>query len=517
MRSSALLSHSLEGFKNLLLHITDLAMISSDFNTNMMSSPSSGHWLPKDRALLEEWLTTKLKRLDTEPSATLDPSLVQLQVYVAANPYLNKLSQEMFTQIPPAYSHDPSGKPQVRDFMTMLRLLDMILKEGPHWLNSTHSTIATGALGCPINAILDWPMGTLAGYTFFLDIGINGKLQDVLNTWGRFLSAPQSLSCLNQENGWLCADALSMLAAKANDAGKTDYTFQEIYDCNPMRPGFGFKSWDDFFTRRFKPGIRPVAYPDDQPTPADQPSPAQVIINACESTPVRFSTNVKLHNTFWLKHQPYSLANMLNNNPLTSQFVKGSVYQAFLSALSYHRWHAPVSGKVVCIRLIPGSYYSENLYQGFTHDLDGHDGPDPNAPDNSQPYISAVATRGIIFIQADNPVIGLMAMVFIGMAEVSSCEFVVKEGDHLTKGDLIGMFHYGGSSYCMVFRPETKLSTESFVKPPLGQMDPTANNTVCSALAVVEPSPSSACPQGNKQSGLWDNFRDWMVSWLKVY
>ncbi|KAL9621640.1 MAG: hypothetical protein Q9160_003892 [Pyrenula sp. 1 TL-2023] len=490
-------------------------MILSNFNTNLSPSSSSGHWLPTNRVLLKEWLATKLERLNSEPIATLDPSIVQLQVYVAANPYLNKLSQEMFTQIPPAYSHDPSGKPQVRDFETMLKLLDMILKEGPHWLNSNHIKTAMGVLGCPINAILDWPMGTLAGYMFFLDAGVNSKLQHVLCTWGEFLSGPQSMLCLDQENGWLCANALNTLAAKVNYAGKTNYSFQEIYECDPMQPGFGFTSWDDFFTRRFKPGIRPIAYPDDEPKPADQRHPTQVIVNACESTPLRFSAKVKFHDTFWLKHQPYSLANMMNNDPLTSQFVDGSVYQAFLSALSYHRWHAPVCGKVVRICIIPGSYYSENLYQGFTHDVDSNDEPDSNAPNNSQPYISAVATRGIIFMQSDNPVIGLMAIVFIGMAEVSSCEFVVKEGDHLTKGDLMGMFHYGGSSYCMVFRPETKLSAECFVKPLPEQMDHAADNAVCSALAVVEPPPPAEAPQENKQPGLATNFRDWMTLSLK--
>ncbi len=36
---------------------------------------------------------------------------------------------------------------------------------------------------------------------------------------------------------------------------------------------------------------------------------------------------------------------MLDNDPLVDKFVGGTIYQAFLSALSYHRWHAPVSGK----------------------------------------------------------------------------------------------------------------------------------------------------------------------------
>lgn len=456
-------------------------MVSNEFKAVPPPSSSVGHWLPKDRADIKKWLATKLKQFDEKESVTLDPSIVALQELVAASPYLTKLSQEMFTQIPPAYVNDPTGKPQVRDFNTMLGLVDIILKEGPQWFHVTDPPDAMGLIGFPINAILDWPMGTLAGYLFFLDTHVNSKWQGILNTWGLFLTSQASQRCLNEESGWLSTDALNVLAAKGND-GKTDYTFQQLYACDPALPYFGFRCWDGFFTRKFNPGIRPIAYPDDHPTP-DQPDPTQVIINACESTPLQLVTDVKLHDTFWLKQQPYSLANMLDNDPLTSQFVGGSVYQAFLSALSYHCWHAPVSGKVVGIRLVPGTYYSENLYQGFANP----DGPDPNAANNSQPYISAVATRGIIFIQANNPIIGLMAIVFIGMAEVSSCQFLVKEGDSITKGDLIGMFHFGGSTHCMVFRPSTNLNSHNFVKPQPWDPDDPNNNPVCSALAVVTP------------------------------
>ena len=50
-----------------------------------------------------------------------------------------------------------------------------------------------------------------------------------------------------------------------------------------------------------------------------------------------------------------------------------------------------------------------------------------------------------------------MAAVFIGMCEVSSCEFVVTPGNRVKKGDSIGTFHFGGSTHCLVFRPETNL------------------------------------------------------------
>ncbi|THY37163.1 hypothetical protein D6C98_10803, partial [Aureobasidium pullulans] len=306
-----------------------------------------------------------------------------------------------------------------------------------------------------------------------------------------------SQQCLNEKTGWLSKDALVFLTFKGND-GTTKYTFTELYQCNPSQPYFGFASWDLFFTRSFNKGIRPVSFPDDKPidSPEDGPnllpgdqiqtfqqitSPNQVIVNACESTPLQYATNVKLHDTFWLKRQPYSLANMLNNDPRATEIVGGSVYQAFLSALSYHQWHAPVSGTVLSTEVVAGTYYSENLYQGFFAD---NPNPDPAAANNSQPYISSVATRGIIFIEADNVDIGLIAIVFIGMAEVSSCEFTVKPNDCITKGQPIGMFHFGGSSHCVLYRPSTAARLRFLVSPPW-KPDANSNNAVNSALAVV--------------------------------
>ena len=61
--------------------------------------------------------------------------------------------------------------------------------------------------------------------------------------------------------------------------------------------------WNDFFTRRFRDGARPVAAPDDD----------NVIVAACESTPFSIRTDVKRRDEFWLKTQPYSLEDMLAN------------------------------------------------------------------------------------------------------------------------------------------------------------------------------------------------------------
>ena len=186
------------------------------------------------------------------------------------------------------------------------------------------------------------------------------------------------------------------------------------------------------------------------------PDDDAVIANACESAPYRIKRDVQLVDRFWIKAQPYSLQHMLAMDPLAGLFAGGTVYQAFLSALSYHRWHSPVSGRIVKTRLIDGSYYAEALSEGY----------DPAGPNDSQGYITQVASRALIFIEADNPDIGLMAVMFVGMAEVSSTEITVFEGQHVKKGDQLGMFHFGGSTHCLIFRPGVNLQFDMHGQSP---------------------------------------------------
>lgn len=61
----------------------------------------------------------------------------------------------------------------------------------------------------------------------------------------------------------------------------------------------------------------------------------------------------------------------------------------------------------------------------------------------------------VVVINADNPHIGKIAIIYIGMAEVSSCVATVKVGEKVKKGQQIGNFMFGGSSHLMVFSKKT--------------------------------------------------------------
>ena len=110
-----------------------------------------------------------------------------------------------------------------------------------------------------------------------------------------------------------------------------------------------------------------------------------------------------------------------------------------------------MSGTVLRAWVEPGTYYSEASSQGT----------DAAEPQLSQGYLAHVATRAIVLIDADDPTIGTIAVVFVGMSDVSSCVIGegVEAGARVGKGDELGYFQFGGSSVCVLFGPDV---VESF-------------------------------------------------------
>jgi phosphatidylserine decarboxylase len=372
----------------------------------------------------KKWLADTVKHVENNPKR-LHPVIQEFKDMIENDTRLRLLFDSMFDQIPSKkpYNNDPAGNRQIRDHEHMLQLLNHIMTTAPSWDDHSHEV---GLVGLPIQALFDWPMGTPSGYAIFLDPQVNAMLKKVLNAWATYLQSSESANVLDtSSSGWFGRTGCQDLMKVANTAAGTSHKFEDLFHCEPSAPHHGFTSWDNFFTRTFRDGIRPVAYPNR----------ADIIVNACESLPYKIAHNVQALDKFWIKSQPYSVMDMLAHDKRADQFVGGTIYQAFLSALSYHRWHSPVSGTIVDAYVKDGTYYSEPLFSGMA---DPH-GPDPNGEGTGQGYISAVATRGIIFIEADNPAIGLMCVVPVGMVEVSTCDITVKKGQHVEKGDQLGM------------------------------------------------------------------------------
>lgn len=423
----------------------------------MKIGQSFGEWLPQDHKAVASWVNElidtinkdsrtemklknegikkkSLKMKHKEKARYKHREVLEFEKAVMEDPALRLLAEQMIEQGYAYDPKDPTGKPQIHDLDTLFKLIDVIIDTAPEYMKP--GAQGRGLIGFPINAILDWCMGTQAGYAFFLNEKVNSCLNKILKKWCEYLNSPASAEVLNtSETGWLCDKAIKELALD-----------EFIIDENDEH--YGFKSWNDFFTRRFKPGMREIEAPDDK----------YVIVNACESAAYRIADHVNADTKFWLKEQPYALDYMLDHHEYTSRFVGGTVYQAFLSATHYHCWHSPVDGTIADVKLIPGTYYAE--INEFPYDDAG--------PNDSQAYITHVAARAIIMIEADNEDIGMVCFMPVGMSEVSSCDVAVKKGDIVKKGDFLGKFLFGGSTHCLIFEPDV---IEGFVKDAIPAPD----------------------------------------------
>ncbi len=234
-----------------------------------------------------------------------------------------------------------------------------------------------------------------------------------------------------------------------------------------LQPFNGWRTFNEFFSRELRAGLRPIDYPDD----------STVIVSAADSV-FDGSWRIQDQSVVYLKYIPWSIEQLLVDSPHKEKFSRGSFTHSFLGPYDYHRQHAPVSGRVIEARVIPGLCYLE---VAATTDKDGttrleiqHGLPaarigDVLRNDETERGVSAPNTPGYQFLQArgliviDNPEIGLVAALPIGMAQVSSVVLSVEAGQYVNKGDEISYFQMGGSDFVLVFQERANVQFSAVV------------------------------------------------------
>jgi phosphatidylserine decarboxylase len=391
-------------------------------------------YLPQDSKHIDAWLKDLAKKVKSRAkksgAVALKPSVEALRRLIERDAVVRMYVTEMVDQVPPE-------KKTVSNVPELLQSLDYILGHAPEY-----TPVKEKRNFFPMSTLFVYMMYTPAGEAAFRNAAFNNAIRVVLQEWCRFLDSPASAFVLNTGvNGWL--------SKSAYDYNKLD----QFVIPNPNAPHWGWPSFNSFFHRQIKPEKRPIAGPGD----------TRVIVSANDGQVFSIQRNVKKSDTFWLKNQPYSLTDMLDNSPYTDQFVGGDVFQSFLSGANYHRWRAPIGGTVVEARIVNGLMFSELHSLGF----------DSDAGVLSQGYEASVNTRGLVIIDGSGPGgtgPGLVAVIPIGITEISSVTLSsnVKKGSSVKKGDQLGWFSYGGSTLALAFQ---KGRVKQFtVKAPQGKV-----------------------------------------------
>ena len=237
------------------------------------------------------------------------------------------------------------------------------------------------------------------------DAQFNAWMKDLVQAWGSFLDPPASAAGID-----------TFLAA-------TSYNIDDYVE-GPS----GWQTFNQFFAREVKSGRRPVADPRDDKVIV---SPADAVFMG--QWPIDQNSNITVKGVNW------AIAELLDGSPYKDAFKGGIYTHSFLYVDDYHRYHVPVAGTVREVRNISGKVYMDvfreedgtlNVVDGDTYQFNQE--------------------RGLVVI--DSPEVGLVAVLPIGMAYVSSVNLTTEVGAELRKGDQFGYFMFGGSDIVTVFQ-----------------------------------------------------------------
>jgi phosphatidylserine decarboxylase len=196
-----------------------------------------------------------------------------------------------------------------------------------------------------------------------------------------------------------------------------------------------YGSLNDFFTRRLKPGLRPL-----DPNPDALLSPVDAAITGMGPVESGMIFNVK--------GQDYSIEELLNRSPRTINYKDGYYFVLYLSPTDYHRIHSPVTGRILEKEHVPGKVYPVNEF-GLGH----------------MRRVLSRNERLITFLQHEA---GEIAVVKVGALNVSSIQYVNPLPDRLERGDELAYFEFGSTVVLLtengIFQPRSDLKVGSKVK-----------------------------------------------------
>lgn len=206
-----------------------------------------------------------------------------------------------------------------------------------------------------------------------------------------------------------------------------------------------YRSFGEFFTRKLKPGLRPIAPGETVPV-----SPVDGTVSQAG-----IADNGRM---IQAKGRDYSLAALLADEEEGRRFTGGSWATIYLSPRDYHRIHAPIGGEITGWSYVPGNLWPVNR---------------PSV--RGVPELFAINERVVVWMQTP---VGRVAVVAVGATcvgriKLSFDELITNEGKParrksyerpipIAKGDELGMFEMG-STVILCFEPGRVVLDEKMV------------------------------------------------------
>jgi phosphatidylserine decarboxylase precursor len=237
------------------------------------------------------------------------------------------------------------------------------------------------------------------------DAAFSEWMREVATVWGEFLDTPASAAGIE------------------SFAALPDFNVDD-YVAGPS----GWLTFNQFFAREIRPGMRPVADPHDDTVIV---SPADAVFMG--------AWPIDEHSRITVKGIEWSIAELLDGSPHANAFANGVYMHSFLAVGDYHRYHVPVGGVIKEVRNVHGRVYLDVIRR-----------PDGSLTSVRGDTFQFNQERGIVVI--DSPALGLVAVVPVGMSLISSVNLTPEVGVELRKGEEFGFFQFGGSDIVILFQ-----------------------------------------------------------------
>jgi len=325
------------------------------------------------------------------------------------------------------------------DFNDLVSFLLIAVMISPSYLPG-----APDHLGVPLQNVLLCLLQSQHGRVFFSHPQVNEAVRDIVNVYGELLRSRDSLAVFNKRQfGW------------QSECAQQELNMAEFDLPDPEAKAWGFSSFNSWFTRSFKD------FKSSRPCP-DNP---RSLVSIGDVQWFAEANNLQLETPLYIKNERYSLLQIFGNTEKAKTeatiFEGGSLLQVFFSASKYHHFHAPAKGRLLEIRTIPGVVYAvdesnvgwtgggerDNLTESEKLDLWIENSAEGLY--KTELYLAHVATRCVVIMESPH-LGGQIALVFIGMVEISSCRVTKSVGDEVHAGDELGFFQYGGSSGLLI-------------------------------------------------------------------
>jgi phosphatidylserine decarboxylase len=182
-----------------------------------------------------------------------------------------------------------------------------------------------------------------------------------------------------------------------------------------------FKTFNQFFYRKLKEGVRPISDPDD----------ATTLVSSADCRLMAFSSITEATKV-WIKGREFTVERLLGDKYKKGASRDGGSLVIFrLAPQDYHRFHCPANAVVVDITMIHGQYYTVN-------------------PMAIRSAIDVYGENIRAVVEFKSQEFGTFYCVCIGAMMVGSIHLSVRKGDTVKRGDEMGYYAFGGSTnVCM--------------------------------------------------------------------